>query len=69
MDTSPQTEKLISALRAAYAAFNRGDLDAAVELLNAQIEWSEPSEFPGGGTYHGRLQSNIFSNHGPPGPK
>jgi len=44
----------ITSLRAAYAAFNRGDVDAAVEPLDTQIEWSEPSEFPGGGTYHGR---------------
>jgi len=25
-----------------------------VEPLDAQIEWTEPVEFPGGGTYHGR---------------
>jgi len=54
MDESPQMEKQIVALRAAYAAFNRGDIDAAVEPLDAQIEWSEPAEFPGGGTYQGR---------------
>jgi len=45
---------MIVALHAAYAAFNRGDIDAAVEPLDAQIEWSEPAEFPGGGTYQGR---------------
>jgi hypothetical protein len=33
--------------------FNRGDIDAAVELLDLQGEWTEPSEFPGGSTYHG----------------
>ncbi len=54
MEESPQMEQLITSLRAAYAAFNRGDVDAAVEPLDTQIEWSEPSEFPGGGTYHGR---------------
>lgn len=47
-------EPMITALRGAYAAFNRGDMDAAVEYLDPQIEWSEPPEFPGGGTYHGR---------------
>jgi len=41
-------------LRAAYAAFNRGNIEAAVEPLDPRIEWSEPVEFPGGGTYHGR---------------
>ena len=54
MEESAQIEQLITSLRAAYAAFNRGDVDAAVEPLDTQIEWSEPSEFPGGGTYHGR---------------
>ena len=39
---------------AAYAAFNRGDIEAAVQSLDPQIDWSEPAEFPGGGTYHGR---------------
>lgn len=54
MERSPQLEQVITALRGAYAAFNRGDMDAAVESLDPQIEWSEPPEFPGGGTYHGR---------------
>lgn len=53
MEESAQTEQLIMALRGAYAAFNRGDIDAAVEPLDAQIEWTEPTEFPGG-TYYGR---------------
>lgn len=47
-------DKAISELRAAYAAFNRGDFDAAVASLDPKIEWSEPSKFPGGGKYHGR---------------
>jgi uncharacterized protein len=54
MEQSPQLEQTIAALRAAYAAFNRGDIDAAVRSFDAQIEWSEPAEFPGGGRYHGR---------------
>lgn len=54
MKESEQVEQRIMALRAAYAAFNRGDIDAAVEPLDAHIEWSEPAEFPGGGTYQGR---------------
>ena len=54
MGKSEQAEQMILALRAAYAAFNRGDIDSAVEPLDAQIEWTEPAEFPGGGTYHGR---------------
>jgi ketosteroid isomerase-like protein len=54
MLSSPQVEQRISALRGAYSAFNRGDIDATVEPLDPQIEWSEPTEFPGGGTYRGR---------------
>jgi uncharacterized protein len=49
-----ELERTITALRGAYAAFNRGDIDAAVVPLDEHIEWSEPTEFPGGGTYHGR---------------
>src|SRR5215469_4665547 len=48
-----QIEEAIAELRAAYAAFNRGDIDAAVRSLDSQVEWIEPAEFPGGGTYHG----------------
>lgn len=54
MESSPQLEPTIAALRGAYQAFNRGDIEAAAEPLDAQIEWTEPVEFPGGGTYHGR---------------
>ena len=54
MQSPMQQEQMIAALRGAYAAFNRGDIDAAVEPLDDQIEWIEPTEFPGGGTYHGR---------------
>jgi uncharacterized protein len=54
MPNSPQTTQRIVILRAAYAAFNRGDIAAAVQSLDENIDWSEPTEFPGGGTYHGR---------------
>ena len=54
VENPPDLERNINALRGAYAAFNRGDIDAAVQFLDPQIEWSEPVEFPGGGTYHGR---------------
>lgn len=46
-------EAAIGILREAYAAFNRGDIDGAVKGLDTEIEWTEPAEFPGGGTYHG----------------
>ena len=53
MDTTAESTA-ITALKAAYDAFNRGDIDGAVQFCDAQIEWSEPDEFPGGGLYHGR---------------
>jgi ketosteroid isomerase-like protein len=53
-------EHAITALRGAYAAFNRGDIDDAVEPLDPQIEWTEPAEFPGGGTYHGQAGVKTY---------
>lgn len=51
-----EQEQAVSLLRKAYDAFNRNDIDAAVEGLDPQILWTEPAEFPGGGTYHGRAE-------------
>jgi len=42
-----------NALREAYAAFNRNDVPAFVQIFGPGIEWIEPVEFPGGGTYRG----------------
>lgn len=60
MQTTAEQEQAIAGLRAAYAAFNRGDIAAAVELLDPQIEWTEPAEFPGGGTYHGQAGAKAY---------
>ena len=60
MDTSAEQEQAIRVLREAYAAFNRGDIAAAVEPLDPQIEWTEPTEFPGGGTYHGHAGVTTY---------
>ena len=54
MSHTPEQDRVIAILREAYAAFNRGDITAAVAGLDPQIEWTEPAEFPGGGAYHGR---------------
>jgi uncharacterized protein len=51
--SASESKIMISALRDSYAAFNRGDIDAALKPLDPDIEWSEPQSFPGGGTYHG----------------
>lgn len=42
-----------NALAEAYAAFNRNDISAFVDMFDPQIEWIDPVEFPGGGTYRG----------------
>ena len=63
MEPTREQELLISALQNAYAAFNRGDIDAAVELLSPDVEWTEPKDFPGGGTYHGRTGAKQYLTH------
>jgi len=54
VENTPEMAQAIIALRGAYAAFNRGDIDAAVKPFDPQIAWSEPVEFPGSGACHGR---------------
>jgi ketosteroid isomerase-like protein len=39
----------VEMIRAAYAAFARGDISEAVARMHPQVEWIEPEEFPGGG--------------------
>lgn len=47
---------IIDNLRRGYDAFNRGDIQGAVDAVNPDpdILWSEPEEFYAGGTYRGR---------------
>jgi ketosteroid isomerase-like protein len=46
---------IIEGIRSAYDAFNRGDIQGAVNAANLDpnILWSEPESFYAGGTYHG----------------
>ena len=60
MPTPDQGQQRIAILRAAYSAFNRGDIDAAVQSLDPNIDWSEPTEFPGGGSYQGRQGAKQY---------
>ncbi len=53
MSQSHVSNEFIAELREAYAAFNHGDIDSALKPFDRRIEWSEPAEFPGGGTYYG----------------
>ena len=50
---TPSLAAETEALREAYAALNRNDIPAIVKAFDPQIEWTEPAEYPGGGTYHG----------------
>lgn len=50
----------IGELRAAYAAFNQGDIDSAVKCLDKNVLWMEPAEFPGGGIYRGREEAKRY---------
>jgi ketosteroid isomerase-like protein len=52
-ENSSETARELNELSNAYAAFNRGDIDAAVKTFDPTIEWTEPAQFPGSGTYHG----------------
>ena len=60
MTKTADVNQAIAALRDAYAAFNRGDMDAAVASFDENIEWIEPKEFPGGGTYQGRESAKQY---------
>jgi uncharacterized protein len=60
MDNTPAQSLAIQALRKAYAAFNRNDISATIEPLDPQIEWTEPADFPGGGTYHGHQEVKAY---------
>lgn len=40
-------------VRRMYHAYARGDFELALSHLDPEIEFSQPAEEPGGGTYHG----------------
>lgn len=61
--TPEEQEHAIRLLQDAYAAFNRGDIADAVKSLDPEIEWVEPPEFPGGGTYNGRSGVADYLTH------
>jgi uncharacterized protein len=60
VENTVEVTQAISSLRNAYAAFNRGDMETAVQPLDAEIEWTEPAEFPSGGTYRGREAAKHY---------
>ena len=44
----------VQAVRAAYAAFKRGDIGSILNGLTGNVEWIAPAIEPVRGTYHGR---------------
>lgn len=44
----------VETVLAAYAAYARGDIAAAVQDLHPDVVWIEPDEFPNGGRHEGR---------------
>ena len=54
MNDSPQILTAeTEAIKDAYAALNRNDIDGFAKILDPQVERTEPDDFPSGGTYHG----------------
>jgi ketosteroid isomerase-like protein len=47
-------------IRASYEALNRGDVDAAMDALAADVVWRESAELPGGGELRGREAVRSF---------
>lgn len=50
---TPPLSAETNALKAAYAAFNRNDIQAFAQILDPQIEWIEFAESPEGRAYRG----------------
>jgi uncharacterized protein len=50
----------VARLRGVYDAFDRGDVDAMVELLAHDVEWCAPDSLPWGGTRHGHDGVRAF---------
>ncbi|MGW3041024.1 nuclear transport factor 2 family protein [Kitasatospora sp. NPDC001159] len=48
-----RTDPDVALVLAAYDAYARGDIDAAVADLHPDVDWVEPEDFPNGGPHHG----------------
>jgi ketosteroid isomerase-like protein len=53
----------VDAVREAYEAFTRGDLEAVLGLLHPEIVWEQAQGLPHGGTYNGvdEVRSSVFA--------
>ena len=52
-EPAPPLAAETEALREVYAALNRNDIPAAVKPFDPRIEWTDPVDYPGAGTYRG----------------
>jgi uncharacterized protein len=52
----------VEIVKRSYDAFERGDLDAVLGDMDAEIEWHQAQGLPHGGLYHGldEVRANIF---------
>jgi uncharacterized protein len=54
------SEEKVEVVRAAYAAWNRGDLDAVVERMHSDIEMTQDSRIPGATNARGRSAARAW---------
>ena len=47
------SQENVETVRAAYAAFESGDIPGALSALDPDVEWSSPASLPWGGTQNG----------------
>ena len=47
------SQENVEVVRRMYDAYARGDFATGLSYLDSGIEFSQPAEEPGGGTYHG----------------
>ncbi len=52
----------VEAVRSSYEAFDRGDLDGALAMMDDDIVWHQAQGLPHGGVYHGlaTVRANVF---------
>ncbi len=54
------SQENVDLVRHALEAFNRGDLDAALQSADPRIEWHDQRELPGAAAYYGK---EATTNH------
>ena len=60
------SEENVNIMRQGYDAFNRGDIDAVMDIMDPEIEWQEPDVegLPDRGTHHGSqaVANDVFGS-------